>query len=185
MECDKIELLMMKHMDGALTEDEKERLEKHIRSCEKCGEDFLIYEEIQNGLPEPMIFAPDNFETLVMEKINALPENKKFAGSIDNLLCVVWGIFSVMFGLGFLAVMNKESVIAYISENPSLSGYTDILVSISNFAESAGTMVMEAVTGASAEVSGYISASRYIILLIIAVLAVLQYVVYKKNKVGV
>ena len=182
MECDKADLLMMKYMDGTLGETERERLDTHMESCAKCREDFLIYEEIKNELPARVIFAPDNFESLVMERIKALPENKKFAGSIDSLLCVVWGVFSALFGAGFLAVMNKDAVLAYIADNPSLAGYADLLVRVSRYTEDFAASFTEFIAEASLSVGGYIASSRYVLLLIVAVLAALQYVVYKKNK---
>jgi len=182
MECDNMDMLMMKHMDGILTAEEQKRLDVHMETCKKCRDDFMIYDEILAGLPDGVITAPDNFENLVMEKIKALPENRRLAGSIDTMLCVAWGIFSVLFGLGFLAVINKDAVISYISASPSLSDYTDVIVSFSGFAESAAAAFMNFITGAAEAMSGYLSSSRYVLFLIVAVLAALQYVVYRKNK---
>ena len=181
MECDSMDLLMMKHMDGAIDMDEAARLECHIRSCEKCREDFILYGEIMRGLPSQTVFAPDNFEKLVMEKIYALPENKKFSFPIDRLLCVVWVVFTALSGLTLLAVMNKDAVIGYISGRPSLNACADALLAVSRFTESAASVFWDLAGSVSASISGYIISSRYMLMLIVAVLAMVQFVIYRKN----
>jgi len=142
-----------------------------------------MLDEFLKDIPEPVIFAPDNFEELVMQKIRALPaDNKKYAHSADSLLCIIWGAFSVLFGLGFLAVMNKDVIIGYMSASPQLSGYTGILVALSDYINNITVYFMETSSAVISSVSGYILSSRYMLLLIIAVLFMIQYVVYKKNK---
>ena len=183
MECEGAELLLMKYMDNTLAETETDPLNAHLESCGKCRGDFMIYDEILRELSHQTVYAPDNFEALVMDVIRKLPsDSKKFMSSADNLLCVVWGIFSVLFGLGFLAVMNRESIIGYLSDNPSLKAYADFLIPVSRFADAAAASLMSAADTLVTDVSAYISSSRYILMLIVGVLIMVQYVIYKKNK---
>ena len=183
MDCENANLLLMKYMDSALSETEADLLAKHLDSCDKCQEDFNVYDEMMGGFPIETTIAPDNFESLVMAKIRELPE-PKYANS-DSMLCVVWGVFSVLFGLGFLAVINREAIIQSISANPALSGYADILISVSNFVERFVYAFTNAADSFFVAASGYIASSRYLLMLIVAVLVMVQYVIYKKNKVEV
>ena len=185
MECDSADLLLMKYMDNTLNESETERLNAHLETCESCRKSFVVYDEIMRNFTEQTVYAPDNFEALVMDKIRALPAEHKSLASADNLLCVVWGIFSVLFGLGFLAVINKDAIILALSDNPSFAAYADMLETVSRLADRAINSLTSAAGTFFTALSGYIASSRYILMLIIAVLVLVQYVVYRKNKVEV
>ena len=139
--------------------------------------------EAMRDLPEEEFTIPDGFEELVMRQIRALPEPKKYAATLDTLLCVIWGSFSCLFGLGVLAVMNRTAIMAYIASNPVLSGYADTFAALSGYVDAIADEAIVFVSGALTSLSGYISASRYVLMLIIAVLVMIQYVVYRKNKV--
>ena len=182
MECDNMDMLMMKYMDGAINAEEEKLLHVHMEKCEKCHHDYLIYEELMRDLPSQTIFAPDNFEDLVMKRIYALPENKKFAASVDKLLFAVWGILFALLGCGIAAALNKDAIVAYLTNNPSLHGYADLFLSAARVTESAGQLLSDIALTVSSSVSGYITSSRYMLMLIIAVLAMVQFVVYRSNK---
>jgi len=177
-----MDLLMMKHMDGVIGDEEAERLRSHIGTCAKCEDDFMIYEEIMNGLPGRTVFAPDNFENLVMEKIYALPENKKHFIKLDGLLCVVWGLLTALAGLALFTAANRDAALDFVAARPSLTGLTDAIIVVSRIVENAAAFLRGSASAVASSVSGYVESSRFMLMLIIAVLAMVQYVVHKKNK---
>jgi len=150
----------------------------------ECDDMDKLLDEAMQDLPEQEFFAPDNFEELVMQKIRALPaENKRFATSADSLLCVIWGAFSCLFGLGFLAVINRNAIMDYMTASPALSAYADTFDALAVYADGAANMILETAGAVFAEISGYVSSYRYALLLVISVLALAQFVVYRINKV--
>ena len=185
MECDTIDLLMMKHMDDTLEESEKRILHEHLETCGKCKNDFEIYNEMMNAFPGQTIYAPDNFEVLVMKKIRSLPvENKKISISLDSFLCLICGICFTLIGLLFIAVLNKDAVYAYLLSNPSLNIYINVFNNIIDYTEKFLASFYETSNLIMTSISGYINSSRYLLVLIISILFMVQYVIYKKNKIS-
>ena len=42
MNCNKVDHLIMKYMDGILTMEEAKHLNQHITKCDTCREEFLL-----------------------------------------------------------------------------------------------------------------------------------------------
>ena len=143
----------------------------------------LLLDEVMQKLPEEEFLAPEGFEELVMRRIRALPEVRRGFNSLDSLLCVVWGAFSCLFGLGFLAVINRGAIMEYMTDSAVLGEYAETFDTLSAYIDDAAAAAAAAAGNLIAAVSGYVTASRYVLMLIIAVLAMIQYVVYRKNKV--
>ena len=143
----------------------------------------LLLDEIMRETPEAEFLAPEGFEEFVMQRIRALPEVKRGFNSLDSLLCVVWGAFSCLFGLGFLAVINRGAIMEFMTGSAALSGYAEAFYTLSAYIDDAAAAAAATAGNVFTVVSGYVSASRYVLMLIIAVLAMIQYVVYRKNKV--
>jgi len=175
MECSKANELMMKYMDGAISEPEAERLHKHIAQCEDCKADFLVYDEIVSGfstLDETP--APDGFTEAVMTKIESLATESasaKAAVTADNILVTVWGVFSVLFGLGFALTMNREAISAFLANHPAFSGYMEVLAPFGARAGDFASGITAAVETAFMQASVFLADTRYIILGIAACLA--------------
>jgi len=186
MECSKANELMMKYMDGTLSEQDAGRLRKHIDQCEGCKADFTVYDEIVSAFEMPEeTFAPDGFVEAVMTKINALESaSVKATVKADSILLTVWGLFTVLLGLGCVLALNREPISAYLAAQPALAGYMDMLAPI-------GVMVGEFVSGiaASAEAlfsqaSTFVAGAKYVVLGIAACLALVQVFLSRRERVA-
>lgn len=125
-ECDSANSLMMKYMDGELGERDIARLRLHVADCPACKADFELYDFISESLTSDggLTATPEGFTKSVMGLVAALPTPKRQAASaFDRLMCTVWGLFSMLFGLGFLLIINRERIIEYLSGIPALEGY--------------------------------------------------------------
>ena len=186
MECSKANELMMKYMDGAISTQEAERLHKHIEQCEDCKADFLIYDEIVTGfstLDETP--APDGFTEAVMAKIESLETESasaKASVKADNILVTVWGIFSVLFGLGFALAMNREAISEFLSSRPALAGYMETLAPIGVMAGDFASGITAAVETIFMQASAFLADTKYVILAIAACLALAQVILSFREK---
>lgn len=90
MECGKMSDLIMKYLDGNISEVELKLLNRHMISCEKCSKEFEIMTEISELINElPEISAPADFESKVMHRI----KQQKAQTSMVNMLIGAVGLF--------------------------------------------------------------------------------------------
>jgi len=185
LKCREASALMMRHMDGALGEAGAKRLERHIASCESCKNDFETYKTIQDEFARletvgettlPAGAAPENFVSEVMAKIALLPERRRKAlQAPDNIIYAVWGVFSILFGSGFLLFLNKDRLAGYMEGNAAFAAYLNftkpITSFISNFISSLGTVA----SGAFGAAKNFISEYRFYMLAVLAALIIIQY----------
>ena len=184
MECSKANEMMMRFMDGTLSEDDAARLHKHLASCDGCRADFAIYDEIvADFLTLEETPAPDGFVEAVMARVEALePVSKKVNEKIDNILVAVWGGFSVLFGLGFALSLNREAVMSFLASQPAFAGYMETLAPVA-------VMVGDFVTGLGAAAEtlftqslAFLSGAKYIVLAIAACLALATVILTRREK---
>ncbi|TYQ17664.1 UNVERIFIED_CONTAM: hypothetical protein Cloal_0022 [Acetivibrio alkalicellulosi] len=110
MSCEPFEILMMKHMDGDITDIEYKKLKKHIDECSTCKNEFDTFENICYELKEPLIDPPLAFETEVMKKLENLNlYNKKLK---EKRILAAYFISSMLFSILAIciAVIYKEHV---------------------------------------------------------------------------
>lgn len=187
MDCNDAGELMMKYMDRVLTEAEASKLNLHLKECEACREDFLIYDGMMrdfDGLE--IVCAPEHFEAGVMARIAELPPlNTANAYSLDAIACAVWGIFSVLMGAGFMLFLNQDTIITYLSGNPLYNGYIEllqpVLVYVTLFTENLVTVSRDFFT----QTGEWISTFRYVLVFLFAVLTLMQVIIHKRDKVEV
>jgi len=181
MECEKAGGLMMKYMDGVLDGAEADSLNRHIKSCGHCKEDFLAYDSIMKNFSEMTLSeAPEGFEHRVMDIIRQLPEVR--LKSVSRQLSGILGVFTVLIGLGFILIMNKEAMIGWLSQYPQFEPLTGILVPVSTALNSISLQV-------SVTMSQYVSYLQqaslrlnYVPLLLFGVLAAAQFVIYRRER---
>ena len=184
MECSRANELMMQYMDGTLSEANAAKLRKHIDHCEACSADFAVYDEIVGAFEicdeTP---APDGFVEAVMTKVSALESvSVKAAGKADNILLTVWGIFTVLLGLGFALVLNREAISVFLAEQPALAVYMDTLAPIGVLV---GDFVSGFATAAEAlwvQTGAFLNGAKYFILGIAACLALTQVVLSLRER---
>jgi hypothetical protein len=183
MECEKASGLMMQYMDKTLSEADAAKLNSHIKQCPACKEEFMVYDKILREFESTeVISAPDNFCEIVMEKIRALDFKRPVSTVKDSMLCVIWGIFSVVLGLGLLASMYKDTVIEYLSSTGRFELFLKTLAPVSEYVNLFTGGLTSAFASLSTGLGALVSPVRLVLLVIFAVLAGVQYVIYKKNK---
>lgn len=183
-DCEKAGLYMMKYMDGEINEKETLRLKAHIDSCATCRRDFKVYDYIMGemaadtGGDEP----DEGFTGAVMAKVSVLAEGKRNAMSaVDMIICTVFGVFCVVFGLGFLFVINREQIMEYLSGVPALSGYASALEPVSERVYAFFDNIVGLAGDFIGVCAGFLSDYRYIILGVAAALIVCQYFVLRRS----
>jgi hypothetical protein len=125
----------MKYMDGMLSESEAIQLNKHLLVCERCKEEFIMYDKILESFNETLLFeAPEGFEESVMSIISTLePINIRVNNTVENTIWAVWGAVSVILGLGFMLVLNKGDILDFLNTKPELSVFVQLFEPISAY----------------------------------------------------
>ncbi len=185
MDCDRANDFMMRYMDGELSQNDANDLSLHFETCKTCKSDFILYDQILSDFSGlEIINAPEGFEAAVMSKINELPSiSAKVVSTIENMMCLAWGAFSVLFGFGFLAVINRETILAYVYSKPEYSTFATVLTYVSDYMFRFSTNLVTLTNDLLATTAGYITSSRFVLLGIFATLAVAQYVMHQRDKV--
>lgn len=185
MDCYKADKLIMKYMDKAISEQEAQTLHEHISVCETCKGDFLIYDEMVNVFSAmEWAKAPENFEALVMEQVRKLePLSKKVTSAVDNIWCAVWGVFSILLGIGTLLALNGDLILTHMQQTPALSGYVPALQGLSADISLLLGEVSLSFTAAANYLSGYMASIRFVLVAVLGVLIAAQFFVYRKDKV--
>ncbi len=104
MNCRIISDHIIKYFDGTLGEAENSTLEKHLSACRLCNDEFESMCESfdlieKNGYVEP----PENFKSMVMEKVNTMEEKRKNINSIAlTVLYNTSALVSIAFILTFV-----------------------------------------------------------------------------------
>ncbi len=187
MDCSKIDELLMKHMDNILTKEETIILNTHLETCSHCREDFEIYDKINKEFSKiEIINAPDDFEINVMAKINELPdESLKCSNRLETLTCWLWSSFSVLVGIAVMIVLNKNFIMNYLSSSNQFSGFYDLLSPVEDYVIEFSNNFVSIISSYITNISEYVSSARVVLLGILAILGVIQYIIYKRNKVEV
>ena len=184
MDCNKAFSWMMRYMDGVLPEKDAVKLGQHLASCAACREAFDLYDTLMLDFaaaetPE----APQGFEAAVMTRIAALPALYPSRGlHFDHIACWVWGGFSVLAGFGFLLFMNQEALLAYAASNPQYQMVFAFVLPIAEQVVGLLTRLGQQARDVFAAVTGVMSEWRYVFVGVLAVLAVIQYRMYQKDK---
>lgn len=179
---------MMKYMDSCISEEEADELRKHVSECEICKEDFLIYDEILEEFSnmDNIIQAPEGFEQQVMAKIEALePIYINSEARTDNILCTLWGIFSILAGIGTILFVNKDAITSFMLQTPSLSGYASMFASVESYVLQFKDGFLTSINTIVQVVSSYAVSLKYVSLIAFVLLVAAQYFIYKKDKVEI
>lgn len=91
MECSEISNLIMKYVDGDISEVERKLLNKHKLSCERCNQEFEMMTEMIKCINElPEVSPPYDFEAKVMSKIS----KQRVRSSMLNMLIGAVGMLA-------------------------------------------------------------------------------------------
>ena len=110
LDCKKAENLIMKYMDGELSPEDAQLLNDHIKCCEKCREEFFVFDAMMQNAAEvskEVIRAPEGFEKAVMSKIHTEEEKQYAYSRNDRLRMICISIILCFFAIGYFLIKNK------------------------------------------------------------------------------
>ncbi|HHW66418.1 MAG: hypothetical protein PWP07_1932 [Epulopiscium sp.] len=188
MECNHADKLMMKYMDGILTMEEAQKLNFHITECESCRESFFTYQMVMDELrDESAMKAPDGFESEVMAKIKDIEIDYKLKEPmpIENISAMLWGVFSLLFGIGVLLCIYNQPVLKFLLENPYTKDWAQAMIPtmdlLNEYINDIKTKLQEFVSD-----GGQIfTVVKMIAVPVLTVLASIKYYIYRKKKVEI
>lgn len=112
MNCEMANNYMMKYFDGEINEIDDAQFKLHLKSCEKCRQEFDCMAEIFATLEgSSTLEPPENFEASVMEKVNAF--EKKRMEKKTRLLVLLYNATAVIAMLSlmtFVADIRPEGI---------------------------------------------------------------------------
>lgn len=184
MDCSKIDDYLMKYMDNTLTKEEAKKMNLHLSACEKCKQDFMIYDEIIKEFSETeLIEAPEDLEIKVMAQIAALePVHVKVNKTVDYLMAGIIAFFAVAAGSAIILFINRESILNLLSNSPTFSAYADMLSPVSEFVSNFTQNASMILTTKLSSVITLMDSYKYVILLVSLALFGVQIFLYKKDK---
>ena len=186
MDCYRVDELLMKYMDDTLNESEAVKLGQHLSMCPQCEIDFKMYDEILTGFSKmELIPVPEGFEERVMRRVAELPSfSAKLNSTVENIMCLIWGGISVLFGIGFLMAINRDAIMGYLYSQPELAGYVNILAQVGEYSAALAGSLMLTINQIILRAAEYAQASRYALIVILALLAAVQIAVHRRAKVS-
>ncbi|MFZ5354319.1 MAG: anti-sigma factor family protein [Bacillota bacterium] len=129
MQCREIDNLVMKYLDGNISEIEMEIVKRHNEKCEKCSMEFNILSDAIYTLEElPDIDVPEGFTVKVM---NSIRTQKRYILSPQIIL--LW-----IMGLAGLATFMINVLAFYVIPAVRSSG---ILIAAYNMVVYAGSVI--------------------------------------------
>lgn len=184
MNCSKSDEYFMKYMDNALTESEALKLNTHLKDCEKCRTDFLIYDSLMKEFSSiECIEAPEDLEIRVMAEIAKLePIYNKSEKNTNTIFIVLAAVLGSLLGLSFILFINREAILNIMSGYPQLEAYVAMLRPVSNFVTELTANIGSIMTKTINEVAMFLNSFQYLILVVAVSLFALQIFLYKKEK---
>lgn len=120
MNCEKANELIMKYMDGTITEDEAVILNSHINLCDTCKSEFEAYDSILSEFDSfEYVEPPLGFEEIVMDKINALPDFAFVTEKSTNR--IIYSVFTVLCAFAFFLWTFKIPLLNMMAKQPLLT----------------------------------------------------------------
>jgi len=182
MDCPEAGEIMLKFMDGPLSARENTELEQHAEQCPACAEDFAAYTQMMADFSETeLISAPDGFEEAVMRKIRELPVIARSSEFFDSVVYGIWGAFSVLIGLGFILILNRDALLAGMSQNPAYANLMALISPVYAYVAEAAGRVANGWEAVMSDVSAYSEQIKYAVVAIFAVLAAVQFFMHRRE----
>lgn len=186
MDCKMSDMLIMKYMDGELSENEAKMLNAHILDCEACRKEFYLYDSmIKEFEAMPEICAPDGFELEVMAKVTALNHNYATVQyKVEHkTLGVVLGVFSVILACGAGVFVFREPILNSAFGAMLPEGAYDKLINMSGFVSEFLGLCAETLSSVFTSANSALTAAMGVVVLLIVVVAALQgYILYKRRR---
>jgi hypothetical protein len=105
-------------IDNELSEEKKFKLFKHLKNCTQCDEEYKNYLKLKSTLASMRKLEPSaNFEQILKQKINSVPEKKKRFFRLPGLnlnldfnkLSFAFGCVGLALGVYFAALFMSNN----------------------------------------------------------------------------
>lgn len=118
MNCEMSKTYIMKYFDGELNDIEEVQFRQHLKSCSSCNDEFNCMETIFTTLEvQTDIEPPDNFESMVMDKVSVIEEKRNEKSSRRLVLLYnAATLLSIVLLLIFVADLKQVSMFSAIEQ---------------------------------------------------------------------
>ncbi|NMA83007.1 MAG: hypothetical protein GX962_03975 [Epulopiscium sp.] len=187
MKCRQADELMMAYLDGILTQEKAQELNIHLQNCDLCVESFYAYEQIKQELNEIVITeAPHGFTQRVMATVAEIdPQYEVQANPIENLAGIVWGMFSIFFGVGILLLMYQQEILNLLLSHPLTSSWIGQFIPTFDLLRDSIQGIQSNLIGIKEFIIQMIESGRNLLTVSLVVLGIVQYKIYRKEKVKI
>ncbi|NLP46364.1 MAG: hypothetical protein GX347_04860 [Epulopiscium sp.] len=188
MKCEHADELMMNYLDGVLSKDQAYQLNQHLQKCDSCVETFYAYEQIQEEFKKmSVVEVPEDFTRNVMSKINKITPQYHLEpqSCIENINGIVWGIFSILFGIGVLLVMYQQELLQFLLNNPYTASWIGQFIPTFDLLADYLVQLQHNINEVFVFVQKIMGNIKNVLIFILIVLGVVQYQIYRKEKVEI
>jgi len=186
MDCKYAQKLMMKYMDGEISEAEAKALNEHILVCENCREEFFVYDAIiteAEKISAKEIEAPVGFEKAVMMKIKAEKAPVYGYSKNDKIKAVCVSTCGILFALSYVLAVNQQAIISKMYQYPMFEQYLDRTIPFMRYMEVYAARIIAMVEEIVLQADKILSSMGIAIFGLIVAFCALQAVVYvRKNR---
>ena len=181
MTCNKANAYFIKYIDSCLSEEDRKKLDSHLEECKPCKKDFSAYSEIMKEFElNELTKAPLDFTEQVMLKVSEIePKWLKQSKLREKLSWVSVSVFTSIFTLFAVLLINAEKVSSLTQNYPRLSSVANSLIIIGN----ATTNFMQSFVNTGSSIIGFISTYQFLVLGIAVLLFFMPIMIQKTEKV--
>lgn len=187
MKCRQADELMMEYLDGVLTEEKAQQLNQHLKSCDSCVETFYAYEQIKEELNDMvMIEAPHEFTQEVMAAVALIePQYEVQINPIENITGIVWGMFSICFGVGILLFMYQQEILTALLGHPLTSSWVGQFIPAFDLLGEYLQQLQSNLAGIKEFLQQIVENGKNLLIASLVLLGIVQYKIYRKEKVEI
>lgn len=188
MKCRQADELMMNYLDGILSKDKAYQLNQHLQQCDACVETFYAYEQIKKELHQMNIVeAPIGFTEQVMGRIEEIKPQYDLQKEMpmENITGIVWGIFSILFGVGVLLVIYQQEILSFLLSYPYTSSWIGQFIPTFDLLTQYLQQLQKNMSGIIVSIRQIVENGKTLLALILVALGMVQYRIYRKEKVEV
>jgi ribose/xylose/arabinose/galactoside ABC-type transport system permease subunit len=180
-DCELASIYMMKFMDGVITDEEAAQLNKHILTCKRCREDFIMYDQIMREFTKiTLTEAPTDLEEKVMARIRCIPAQVTALPS-ERVLYGIWGVVSVLIAFGLIIGMNKDYLLNALSANSFFAPLVSFFTTASYVVSDYSTGVTDSFRYFLTQINHFAYHYQIIFLVAAVLLASVQVFLYRKK----
>ena len=104
---------------------------------------------------------------------------------MENITGIVWGIFSILFGIGVLLVIYQQEILSFLLSYPYTSSWIGQFIPTFDLLTQYLQQLQKNMSGIIVSIRQIVENGKTLLALILVVLGMVQYRIYRKEKVEV